>query len=189
MLHFLKRRISQFVPCSLVSGQIRCFYIFINSYLCLRGLSLHYYKMQFANITSSENNNSKDLLSAFSILLSPSKDHVIRSSLHFKKNIRGGAGSTDLSARLHKFTEFQIQFWKPRWLTHCCYLSPLLFADLFSLWQSSHSKMIFSMYLFRCLCNIFLCQKLWLSRVWILTPGPRTVPSIWKMLNKHFLDG
>lgn len=142
MLHFLKRRISQFVPCSLVSGQIRCFYIFINSYLCLRGLSLHYYKMQFANITSSENNNSKDLLSAFSILLSPSKDHVIRSSLHFKKNIRGGAGSTDLSARLHKFTEFQIQFWKPRWLTHCCYLSPLLFADLFSLWQSSHSKMI-----------------------------------------------
>ena len=45
ILHFLTHWISQFVYCSVMSGYIRCFNVFINSHICVRGFSLYYCKM------------------------------------------------------------------------------------------------------------------------------------------------
>lgn len=123
------------------------------------------------------------------MLPSPSLDHLIQSFLRFKEEaVRERICSPDPSSHLCTFIQIQTQSWGPKWWIYCLYRSPLLFADLVYLWQTSNSKMIFFMYLFRYSCSIFPYQKLRFTMIWTLMPGPRTVPCTWKMLNKYFLD-
>lgn len=118
------------------------------------------------------------------MLPSPSLDHLIQSFLRFKEEaVRERICSPDPSSHLCKFIQIQTQSWGPKWWIYYLYRSPLLFADLVYLWQSSNSKIIFFMYLFRYSCSIFPYQKLWFTMIWTLMPGPRTVPCTWKMLN------
>ena len=120
------------------------------------------------------------------MLQSPSKYYIIQSFLHFKeKAVREQRCSPDPSSQLCKFIQNQIQPWgTERWI-HSLYYSPLLCANLVSLWQSSNSKMIFLMYL---LCSTFTYQKLWFTTIRTLILGSRRVFCTWKMLNKYFLD-
>ena len=123
------------------------------------------------------------------MLPSPSTDHLIQSFLRFKEEaVRERICSPAPSSHLCKFIQIQIQSWGPKWWIYCLYHSPLLFADLVYLWQSSNSKMMFFMYLFRYLCSIFPYQNLRFTMIWTLMPGPRTVLCTWKRLSKYFLD-